>query len=200
MCEILWVRKLLSEECFEYVRILTVYLSAGAFWVAPSFLQSWHVTVEQVDGLCQKQVAQNEGAQTAQTQLLYWQQGKTDTESLSRWEEETTEHNTKATKLLTWIKWVGIHVFQHVILWVSSGDTRVPSSEDVWKGINEKVLVKVILSVHSSLTLEAESVIESYSFNFTYVGDKEVTYIFNFTYLGDKEVWSPPCRKAVAES
>jgi len=33
------------------------------------------------------------------------------------------------------------------------------------------VLAKVILSVHSSDKLEAESVIEAYAFNFTYVGD-----------------------------
>ena len=34
------------------------------------------------------------------------------------------------------------------------------------------MLEKVILSVHSSEKLEAESVIEAYSFSFTYVGDK----------------------------
>jgi hypothetical protein len=34
------------------------------------------------------------------------------------------------------------------------------------------VLEKVILSIHSSEMLEAESVIEVYSFNFTYVGDE----------------------------
>ncbi len=34
------------------------------------------------------------------------------------------------------------------------------------------MLEKVILSVHSSEKLEAESVIEAYSFSFTYVDDK----------------------------
>jgi hypothetical protein len=49
----------------------------------------------------------------------------------------------------------------------------------------------VILAIHSSENLLAESAIEAYSFHFTYVGDE----------CSDKVVCSPsyPCRKAVAE-
>jgi hypothetical protein len=81
------------------------------------------------------------------------------------------------------------------------------------------VLEKVILSIHSSEMLEAESVIEVYSFNFTYVGDEcsdKVQVLLEKTQRMeiDAELQSPtvdnkgnevcppsyPCRNAVAES
>jgi len=86
---------------------------------------------------------------------------------------------------------VGIHVFNHNISVSFKSDARAHSREDVCKGIKEQVLEKVILAIHSSKNLLAESAIEAYSFHFTYVGDE----------CSDNVVCSPsyPCRKAVAE-